>query len=138
MGSCKAELGLLFLDIENFLKNELDLVIKDNWQVFESRVRGIDFVGYRHFGNYVLLRKSTSKQLISKMRKLNKKVNKGHMLNYTDYCGINSYKGWLKWCNPYNLYCKWIKPLESRCEKYYKEVIKNGSCSKYKGKYSRN
>ena len=137
LGNSKEELNLLFVEIDNFLRNKLDLTIKDNWQIFESRLRGIDFVGYRHFGSYVLLRKSTSKQLIVKMRKINKKISKGHMINYSDYCSINSYKGWLKWCNAYNLYCKWIKPLELACEKYYKEVIKNDTCPKYKGAYSR-
>ena len=112
----------LFKKIVTYLK-ELNLEVKDNYQIFPSRVRGIDFVGYRHFGNYVLLRKSISKRLIRKMRDLNKKLRNGEELNYTDYCSINSYKGWLKWCNGHNLYEKWIQPLEPYQEKYYREVI---------------
>lgn len=84
-------------------------------------------VGYRHFGNYVLLRKTTAKNLIRKMRNIQKRMNKGDKFAYSDFCSINSYKGWLKWCNGHNLYNKWIKPLESYADKYYREVIKNES-----------
>lgn len=112
--------------IEEYVTTNLDLKIKDNWQVFPSRVRGIDFVGYRHFGDYVLLRKSTAQRLKRKMRDIKKKLDNGGRLTYSDFCSINSYKGWLKWCNGYNLYKRWIKPLEPYCEQYYREVIKGG------------
>ena len=121
----KQYLHELFKEIGHYLNNKLDLDVKDNWQVFPSRVRGVDFVGYRHFGSYVLLRKTTSKRLVRKMRDITKKLNCGGELNFTDYCSINSYKGWLIWCNGHNLYSKWIKPLEPYCDKYHKEVIKN-------------
>ena len=120
--------------IEDYLSINLDLRIKDNWQVFPSRVRGIDFVGYRHFGDYVLLRKSTAQRLKRKMRDIKKKLNNGGRLTYSDYCSINSYKGWIKWCNGYNLYKKWIKPLESYCEQYYREVIKGGKGKRNNGR----
>lgn len=123
--SDKDYLRKLLKEIDKYLKG-IKLEIKDNHQIFPSRVRGIDFVGYRHFGDYVLLRKSTSKRLIRKMRNIMKKLKNGGKLTYSDYCSINSYKGWLKWCNGYNLYKKWIKPLEPYCEQYYWEVIKGG------------
>ena len=114
-------------EIEEYLLINLDLELKNNWQVFPTRVRGIDFVGYRHFGDYILLRKSTAKQMKKKMRKLFKKCKRGHQLTYSEWCSINSYNGWLKWCNGYNLYSKYIKPLEFYTQKYYREVIKNES-----------
>ena len=110
-------------DIEEYLRNNLDLKVKGNWQVFPSRARGIDFVGYRHFGDYILLRKSTANNLKRKMRDIKKKLNNGGRLTYSDFCSINSYKGWVKWCNGYNLYKTYIKPLEPYCEEYYKEMI---------------
>ncbi|MFY9378209.1 MAG: RNA-directed DNA polymerase [Peptococcia bacterium] len=119
----KNYLRKLLKEINKYLKN-INLEIKGDYQIFPSRTRGIDFVGYRHFGDYVLLRKSTSKRLIRKMRNIMKKLRNGGKLTYSDYCSINSYKGWLKWCNGYNLYTKWIKPLEPYCDKYYREVIK--------------
>lgn len=121
--SDKGYLRKLLKKTNKYLKN-INLEIKGDYQIFPSRTRGIDFVGYRHFGDYVLLRKSTSKRLIRKMRNIMKKLRNGGKLTYSDYCSINSYKGWLKWCNGYNLYKKWIKPLEPYCERYYSEVIK--------------
>lgn len=123
--SDKGYLRRLLREINKYFEN-INLEVKDDYQIFPSRTRGIDFVGYRHFGDYVLLRKSTSKRLIRKMRNIMKKLRNGGKLTYSDYCSINSYKGWLKWCNGYNLYKKWIEPLENECGKYYKEVIKNG------------
>lgn len=127
--SNKDYLRKLLKEINKYLKN-INLEIKGDYQIFPSRIRGIDFVGYRHFGDYVLLRKSTSKRLIRKMRDIQNKISKGGSLNYSDYCSINSYKGWLKWCSGHNLYTKWIKPLEPYCDKYYREVIKDENISK--------
>lgn len=121
--SDKGYLRKVLKKINKYLKN-INLEIKGDYQIFPSRTRGIDFVGYRHFGDYVLLRKSTSKRLIRKMRNIMMKLKNGGKLTYSDYCSINSYKGWLKWCNGYNLYKKWIKPLEPYCKQYYLEVIK--------------
>lgn len=128
----KSKLHSLLREIKNYLKNNLDLDVKENHKVFPVDKQGIDFVGYRHFRKYVLLRKSTAKNLIRKMRNIKKKVERGGNFTYTDYCSINSYKGWLKWCNGYNLYKKWIKPLEKYQEEYYREVIKGENFSKRK------
>ncbi len=116
-------------EIQKYLKEELDLTLKENYQVFPVDVRGIDFVGYRHFRKYILLRKSTAKNLIRKMRNIMKKLENGGRLNYSEWCSINSYKGWIKWCNGYNLYKKWIKPLEPYCEQYYENMIKPNKSS---------
>ncbi|WDU82263.1 hypothetical protein [Caloramator sp. Dgby_cultured_2] len=70
-------------------------------------------MGYRSFGDFTLLRKSTAKQLKRKMRKLKQKIDKGETLNFSDKCSINSYLGWLKWCNSYRLRQKYIEPLLS-------------------------
>lgn len=48
-------------DIEKYLDINLKLTLKENWQVFPTYVRGVDFVGFRHFGEYTLLRKSIAK-----------------------------------------------------------------------------
>ncbi len=112
-------------EMHQYLSNELDLQIKENWQVFPVDKRGIDFVGYRHFRNYILLRKSTATNLKQKMNKISNKINNGGKLSYNEWCSINSYKGWIKWCNGHNLYEKYIKPLEPYCKEYYLTNIKN-------------
>ena len=93
--------NLLKYEITPYLKKELKLTIKENWQIFPTKIRGIDFIGYRFFGNYTLLRKSTYK----KMRyKISKCRNKEHLKR-----SKSSYKGWLMWANCYNLKLKYIK-----------------------------
>ncbi len=110
-------------DMEIYLWDNLKLELKENYQVFPSRIRGVDFVGYRHFGGYILLRKSTAKRFKRKMGRILKKVESGQQMSHSDWCSINSYKGWVMWCNGYNLSRKYIKPLEPHAEKYYREVI---------------
>lgn len=105
--SDKKYLHNLKLEIDKYLHDNLDLELKGNWQVFPTDARGIDFVGYRHFRSYKLLRKSTCKNMKCKLNKLrNKKY-----LNFKENCTINSYLGWLKWCNSFNLKKKYINPL---------------------------
>jgi retron-type reverse transcriptase len=103
----KAFLHQLRKDTEKYLYEKLILKIKENWQVFPTYIRGVDFLGYRSFGGYTLLRKSTAKTFKRKMRKLKKKES----LTDRDICSIMSYKGWLKWCDGYNLEKKYIEPL---------------------------
>lgn len=100
--------------ISKYLDKNLKLSIEGKWQVFPTRIRGLDFLGYRFFGNYRLLRKSTAKRFKKKM--LDIKI-KNH-INYSDYTTINSYLGWLKWCNSHNLKKKYISPLKSKIERY--------------------
>ena len=49
LGSDKKELHKPLLEIKEYFRKELKLTVKDNWQVFPTFVRGIDFVGYRTF-----------------------------------------------------------------------------------------
>ena len=108
---------------DEYLSNNLKIEIKNNWQVFPTFIRGIDFIGYRNFGNYVLLRKSTLKRMKHKFNNINKYINRYNKINHNYWCSINSYNGWIKWCNNYKLYFKYFKPLMPYCEKYYMEVI---------------
>lgn len=108
--SSKEYLHELHQEIDEYMRNELDLTIKDNWQVFPTRTRGLDFVGYRFFDNYTLLRKSTCKSMKKKMLALRRKEE----LTFNDYCSIQSYIGWLRHCNSYRLQLKYTVPLLER------------------------
>lgn len=127
LGSDKKELHKLLLEIKEYFRKELKLTVKDNWQVFPTFVRGIDFVGYRTFLNYKLLRKSTCKQMKRKMNRLHKKViDNNQLMNYSEWCAINSYKGWLIHCDSFRLSKKYIEPLEPYAKAYYEYQIKKG------------
>lgn len=101
LGSCKAHLHNLRRNIEAYLHQELKLSLKSSWQVFPVAVRGIDFLGYRFFPTYTLLRKSIAKRFIKRMKQL-----KGHedlKRSKTAQSSIASYKGWLKYASCHNL-----------------------------------
>ena len=89
-----------------------------------SFVRGVDFVGYRIFKDYTLLRKSTCDQMKVKMTAIRKKVESGQEMNYSEWCSINSYKGWLKHCDSYHLVQKYIEPIQPYADRYYETKIK--------------
>lgn len=122
-GSSKEKLHKLKREIEEYFRTKLKLKIKENWQVFPTYERGVDFVGYRTFMNYKLLRKSTCKRFKRKMTALNKKRLEGKELNYSEWCSINSYKGWLMHCDSYRLSEKYIKPIQSYADDYYLQNI---------------
>ena len=73
----KEQLWDWFKKIKIYLKEELDLDIKSNYQVFPTNVRGVDFVGYRHFIGYKLLRKSTLKTCKETAKKMENR-HQGH------------------------------------------------------------
>lgn len=106
----KKYLQNLLNEIKDYLKNNLDLNLKDNYQVFPIKARGIDFLGYRSFGTYVLLRKRTYKKLKTIMLKLQKE----EFLSYNENCSLMSYLGILKYCNSYRLKQKYIAPLHNK------------------------
>ena len=106
--SSKLFLHELTVEIMHYLDSELKLMLKSTYQVFPTAIRGIDFVGYRHFYGYKLLRKTTCKNFKRKMGRLKKKLTTGGSLTNSDRCSIQSYKGWLNWCDSYRLQIKYL------------------------------
>ncbi len=127
----KEKLHQLLQEIEEYFRIKLKLRLKGNYQIFPSFIRGIDFVGYRIFLNYTLLRKSTCQEFKRKMTAIRKKVESGKEMNYSEWCSINSYKGWLKYCDDYHLSEKYIVPIQPYADRYYKEHIKKKGGKKH-------
>lgn len=123
-GESKSELHQLRREADQYFRTELKLTIKDNWQVFPTFDRGLDFVGYRCFLEYTLLRKSTCKTFKQKMIHIRKKVDRGGEMNYSEWCSVNSYEGWLKYCNSHKLKQKYLDPLKPYADEYYLRHIK--------------
>lgn len=87
--------------IEMFLAERLKLTLS-KCDLFQTS-RGVDFLGYRHFPDYTLLRKSTAKRVKRRLKKLpGQLANKE--ISLETYCSsIASTYGWLKWADTYNL-----------------------------------
>lgn len=97
LSDSKEYLHRLREEIAEYLSGNLALTIKENWQVFPTAVRGIDFVGYRCFGRYTLLRTRTKRRLHQATKRLRRKTNKGKTLSRSDQSTVGSYCGILQW-----------------------------------------
>ena len=133
----KEELHALREEIAVYLDEKLKLTFKNNWQIFPTHIRGVDFVGYRVFKDFVLLRKTTCKTFKKKMTAIQAKITAGKEMNRTDWGAINSYRGWLVHCDCYRLEQKYLAPLEEAANLYYLERVKNNEKSRTSKKRSK-
>lgn len=90
----KSELHAAVVAINHYLNENLNLSLKENWQVFPVNKRGCDFLGLRFFHDYTLVRKRIVKQM---KRKLNEPAS------------MSSYWGWLKHASAYRLTQKYFQ-----------------------------
>lgn len=109
LSGSKESLHDIFQEIKTYLGEELNLEIKNNYQVFPVEKRGIDFVGYRFWHTHTLLRKGIkvafSKAMNSKRPAKEKEKS------------LASYMGWAKHCDSRRL----IKKLHKQHNIYQNE-----------------
>lgn len=123
LAETKEELQSLVRKIIKYLRDVLDLEVKQNWSLFRVDDRGINFVGYVFKHGLIRLRKSIVKTLRKISLKIKKRVNRGLMINYHLYCGINSMVGWLKHCDSGGLYLRYIAVIWDHVVAYHDKVI---------------
>ena len=99
----KEWLHQIFHKIKEYLKVNLKLEVKKNYQIFDVDTRGIDFVGYVFRHNNVRLRKHIKYRLF---RKVIRYIN-GRIPYDKFYRTCMSYNGWLKYCDSYYI-CMYI------------------------------
>jgi RNA-directed DNA polymerase len=87
----KTDLHRILGLIRSYLKDQLRLTIKGNYQIFPVEKRGIDFVGYKFFHTHTLLRKSIKQNYARAVAK-----RKGQS-------SIAAYEGWAKHANTLHL-----------------------------------
>jgi RNA-directed DNA polymerase len=93
----KEHLHQLLADFRVYLRDNLKLEIKYNYQIFKvaahhkERGKGIDFVGYVHYHEHIRMRKSIKKNFARKVSKTKNRKT------------IASYQGWAKHCNSKHL-----------------------------------
>jgi len=86
--------------IETFLLNRLNLRFS-KCDLFPVS-HGVDFLGYRHFRKYILLRKSTAKRVKKRLAMLPRLLENGKITKGQFKSSVASTWGWLKWANTYN------------------------------------
>lgn len=111
-----------------YLHNVLKLELKQNYQIFPVDSRGIDFVGYRFFHTHVLLRKSIKVRLFRLIKRYkDKKIDRIELRRR-----MQSYFGWLKFCNSKNLLHKIQLETGLRFSNWNGKKV---NISKFYGKY---
>lgn len=100
-GGDKAYLHECRRRIEEFIWTRLGLTYS-RADVFDVR-QGVDFVGYRHFDNYILVRKSTAKKEKRMVRELPERLESGEITADTMRSKLDSVSGHIKHANSYNL-----------------------------------
>ena len=96
LGDSKEALHKIRYSIQTYLRDELKLELS-NYQVFPISKRDIDFVGYRHYYGYTLLRKSIKNRFLKMLKYSRNKES------------IASYNGWLVHSNSINLINKHLR-----------------------------
>lgn len=99
LSDSKDQLRKWFIAIKLYLTHELQLKLKDNYQIFPVDSRGIDFVGYVFYHTHTRLRKSIKMKLWRLIDKYEQnKISKEEL-----QVRLASYFGWLKYCDSKNL-----------------------------------
>ncbi len=86
--------------MEEFLWDKLKLTYS-KCRLFPVSL-GVDFLGYRHFPEYILLRKSTAKRVKKRLKTLPKLLRSGRITIEQFRSSIASTMGWLKWAKTKN------------------------------------
>lgn len=105
----KLQLHELLVEMRAYLRDNLKLKVKPNYQVFPVDARGIDFVGYVFKHTHTVLRKRIKKALCRRVAKLNKRKKTPSIMTYKK--NIASWWGWCKYCNSVNLTNKLFKSI---------------------------
>jgi hypothetical protein len=106
------------------------LQIKGNWQVYrfdycdrmnKRRGRALDFLGFRFFRDKIILRKRNALSI----RRAVRRVARMKRITAVAAMSLMSRLGWLRHCQSYNFYHKYVKPFIKI--RKLKEVIRNES-----------
>lgn len=97
----KNRLNKLAEKIRYFLLEKLKLTLS-KCDIFPVS-RGVDFLGYRHFPKYILIRKSTVKRVKKRLALLPALFHAGEITRERMLSSVASTLGWLRWANSYNL-----------------------------------
>lgn len=86
-------------DIDAYLRDQLKLQLKGNYQVFPVESRGIDYLGYVFYHSHTLLRKSIKQRMARRISKLRKHAPTPEEIS----AQLMGWHGWYMHCNARNL-----------------------------------
>lgn len=126
--SSKRKLHKIKETIEIYLRDNLSLELKENWQLFRFHTRNnkgrfLDFMGFRFYRNRTTLRRKIA---LKAMRKAKRIMKKNHITVH-DARQMLTYIGWSRctdtynWLKKYILQCVSFRQLRKIVSKYDKE-----------------
>lgn len=122
LGPNKRRLHKARAQIESFLKNNLGLVLKRNWQIFPVDSRGIDFVGFRFYHTHTSLRRRNFLRFTRQCRKILRMISSGRNPTFHSAAGLLSRAGQLNHFDGQNAKEKYYHPIgEARLKKIVRE-----------------
>lgn len=92
------------------------LTMKRNWQIFPVEDRGVDFVGYRTFHEFCLVRTKNKIKMKRAMARLERKLDSGLDLDEHDLGCLASWSGILGWCDSWRLAKKTTRRVKRKME----------------------
>lgn len=109
-GPNKKKLHAAIREIMKFLER-LGLRLKENWQVYNTRKRMVDAVGYRYRRGLTLIRKKSLLRLKRQCTRARKRIAARRRVDVRQARGILSRGGQLKHCAGKSLYNKHVLPI---------------------------
>lgn len=122
--SNKRKLRYIKEEIEKFLNSE-GLELKDNWKLFLTDSRPLDFLGFRFYRDHITLRRRNALRIKRRVKKIKRRFELYGYIRLQDASAMVSYFGWIKNSNSYHYYIKNIQKYITL--KQCKEVIRNES-----------
>ena len=127
----------LYADIDNYLSDKLKLALNPKTKIIDVDKQGIDFLGYRCFRGYTLLRKQSALKFKKRIKTIETDSSNSHFVVNS----LMSYIGWLSHCDSYNILSKYVfenGAVLSKLEAAYEDLeIKNPLVKKYGGNHVR-
>lgn len=109
LNSSKEQLKIWKKEIKIFLKEKLNLELHPDKSRIINLSRGVDFVGFRNFYYFKLLRKRNIRNMLRKIKTFNKE-------NINEIKFFETFQGWsayAKWSNSHYLFAKLKKNIFS-------------------------
>lgn len=97
----KRHLHAMAAVVRNFVADELKMTLS-KCSVFPVS-QGVDFLGYRHFRKFILLRKTTAARVKRRLSRLPDMMARGLITKEQARSSLASTEGWLRWANTHHL-----------------------------------
>jgi retron-type reverse transcriptase len=99
----KQELVALIPKIQEFLSQHLKLILHPNKIILRPIQQGVDFLGYVTLPHHKVIRKTTERRMIRKLKKIQKDLYQDKLTNKNMHQSLQSYLGMLSHANAHAL-----------------------------------